>query len=212
MTRVRVIAGLALRNLRRHLRRTLLTAAAMIIGGGLMVFSLTIGDGTHEAWIDSGVRTDTGHVTVETPEFRRSRKIEDRLPAKTRAVVQTALGGTALSELVETVAPKLTINGLASSAAGARPVRIVGVDPVIEVDFTTIDEQVTEGRYLDRDDRLSAYVGVGLVDKPGASGRLATGRHRAGRRPGNRGPAVARGRHLSPPASLKWISPWSTFL
>ena len=75
-----VIVMLALRNLRRNLRRTILTATAFIIGGALLTFAQTFGDGTHEQWIDSGVRTGSGHVTVEVPGFRVSRKIEDRLP------------------------------------------------------------------------------------------------------------------------------------
>ena len=63
----RVLVVLAMRNLRRHLRRTLLTASAMMIGGALLVFSLSLGDGSHEQWIDSGVRLGTGHVTVGRP-------------------------------------------------------------------------------------------------------------------------------------------------
>lgn len=164
MSTVRVVAGLALRNLRRYLRRTLLTAAAMILGGALMVFSLTLGDGTHEAWIDSGVRTDTGHVTIETPQYRQSRKIEDRLSSRTRAEVEEALRHPGLADLVRTVSPKLTISGLASSAAGARPARIVGVTPQQESAFSTVDDQVQEGRYLEEGDRLAAYVGAGLVE------------------------------------------------
>ena len=79
MAHFRVIVVLALRNLRRQLRRTLLTCLAMIIGGALLMFSLTLGDGTHEEWIESGVRMGSGHVTIESPEFRSSRRIEDRL-------------------------------------------------------------------------------------------------------------------------------------
>ena len=77
MAHAGVIVVLALRNLRRHLRRTLLTAAAMVVGGAMLMFALSLGDGTHEQWIDSGVRTGSGHVTVEHPEFRLSRRIED---------------------------------------------------------------------------------------------------------------------------------------
>ena len=163
-TRFRVVATLALRNLRRHLRRTLLTASAMVIGGALMMFSFALGDGTHEAWIDSGVRMDTGHITIEAPEFRLSRKIEDRLASVARTAAEHALAAPENAGLVTTVSAKLTISALASSAAGARPVRIVGVTPHAEAEFSKIDEQVIEGRYLADDDRLAAYVGVGLIE------------------------------------------------
>lgn len=160
---LRVLLVLALRNLRRNLRRTILTAAAMIVGGGLLAFSFAIGDGTHEAWIESGVRMGAGHVTVERPGFRLSRRLEDRLPADMRRAAEQALAAPEIAAHVVAQSSKLTINGLASSAAGARPAQIIAVDPLAEGGFGTVDEQTVEGRYLEPDDRLAAYVAEGLA-------------------------------------------------
>ncbi len=159
-----VITTLALRNLRRNVRRTILTATALIIGGAMLMFALILGDGTHEQWIDSGVRTGSGHVTIERPEFRLSRRIEDRLPAKARPAVMAALESPEIAERITSVFSRITVSGLASSAAGARPAQILGVDPVAEAALSPLDEQCVEGRYLATDDRLAAYVGAGLVD------------------------------------------------
>ena len=160
----RVLVVLALRNLRRHLRRTVLTASAMIVGGALLVFSFTIGDGGHEQWIDSGVRLGNGHVTVERPEYRVSRRIDDRLAADVRRAAEQALAAPEVAPHVVATSAKLSINGLASSSAGARPAQIVAVDPVAETGFGMVDDQIVEGRYLEPDDRLAAYVGAELVD------------------------------------------------
>lgn len=160
-----VIVTLALRNIRRNLRRTILTATALIIGGALLIFTLLLSDGTHEQWIDSGVRTGSGHVTIERPEFRLSRKIEDRLPASTSPAVMTALKSPDVSEHVTAVFARLSVNGLASSPAGARPAQILGIDPVSEAAVSPLDDQVVDGRYLESDDRLAAYVGGGLADR-----------------------------------------------
>ena len=159
-----VIVGLAMRNLRRHLRRTALTSSAMIVGGALLIFSFSLGDGTHETWIDSGVRMGTGHVTVERPEYQRSRKLEDRLSAEVRAAAERALESADLAPHIIAASSKLAVNALASSAAGARPAQVMAVDPVAEMGFSTLDDQLVEGRYLEPDDRLAAYVGVGLVE------------------------------------------------
>ena len=160
----RVIAMLALRNLRRHLRRTALTAAAMMAAGIVMVFSFTLDDGSHEQWIDSGVRLGSGHVTVERPEYRVSRRIDDRLPDDVRRAAEQALDAPDIAPRVAARSAKLGITGLASSAAGARPAQIVAVDPAAEADFGAADEQAVEGRYLEPDDDLAAYVGAGLAD------------------------------------------------
>ncbi len=160
---VRTIIVLAMRNLRRQQRRTMLTAAVMVIGGALLIFAFALSDGTHENWIDSGVRTSSGHVTIEQPEFRLSRQIEDRLATDVRREAERALESPEISPHVVAVSSRLSISALASSAAGARPVQVLAVDPVAEARFSTLDDQVVEGRYLEPDDRLAAYIGVGLA-------------------------------------------------
>ena len=160
---VRTIILLAMRNLRRQLWRTMLTAAVMVIGGALLILSFALSDGTHEQWIDSGIRTSTGHITVEQPEFRTSRKIENRLATDVRRETEQALASAGIAEHVVAVSSRLSISALASSAAGARPAQILAVDPVAEARFSTLDDQLVEGRYLEPDDRLAAYIGVGLA-------------------------------------------------
>ncbi len=164
-TRTRVLVLLAMRNLRRHVRRTVLTASAMIVGGALLVFTFSLGDGSHEQWIDSGVRLAEGHVTIERPGFRVSRRIEDRLPAEVRRAAEEAFASPEVALRVVATTAKLAVTGLASSAAGSRPARIVAVDPAAEAGFSPIDDRLVEGRYLAPDDRLAAYVGVELVDR-----------------------------------------------
>ena len=97
MRKLRLIVGLALLNLRRYLRRTLLTASALIVGGALLITSLSLGDGSHEKWIDSGVRIGTGHITIENPEFRTRRVLDNRLPHEIRSLVQAAFSMRTIS-------------------------------------------------------------------------------------------------------------------
>ena len=158
----KVIARLAWRNLRRQARRSLLTAASMVVGGALLIFSLTLGDGSHEQWIESAVRMAGGHLSIQSPQFHASRNLEDRLSAESRAWAEQALGQPSISNEIRALAPQLTINGLASSPAGARPARIVGVDPAAQAIFSDLDEKVIQGRYLEPKDRLAAYVGINL--------------------------------------------------
>ena len=141
----------------------MLTAAVMVIGGALLIFSFSLGDGSHETWIDSGIRTSTGHVTIEQPEFRLSRRLEDRLATAVRDEAERALASPEIAPHVVAVSSRLSISALASSAAGARPVQVLAVDPVAEAQFSTLDDQLVEGRYLKPDDRLAAYIGVGLA-------------------------------------------------
>lgn len=164
MSRATTLVRLALRNLRRQARRSSITAAAMIVGGMLMIFSLSIGDGGHEQWIESGARMGSGHIAIQAPNFQTSRKIDDRLPAPARAAAAAALRNPQISEHLLAAVPQLAVVGLASSPTGARPAQIVGVDPIAEAEFSILDDKLVEGRYLEPDDRLAAYVGAGLLE------------------------------------------------
>ncbi len=161
-TRVAVMVRLALRNLRRQARRTTLTATAMIIGGTLLMFSLPIADGTHEDWIESAVRMGTGHIVIQAPGYLASRKIDDRVPAGARRVAAEALASPQLADEILDVVPMVSVGGLASSPAGARPAQIMAVDPLAEARFSILDDRLVDGRYLEPDDRLAAYIGEGL--------------------------------------------------
>ena len=66
-TRLTLLLRLALRNVRRQARRSMLTAAAMVIGLALLMFSRSLGEGAHEDWIEAGVRLGSGHVTIQDP-------------------------------------------------------------------------------------------------------------------------------------------------
>lgn len=160
----RILIRLAVRNLRRQARRSLLTAAAMIVGGALLIFSVSLGDGTHEDWIDSGVRMGTGHIAVQAPRYRTTRRIEDRLDSRRVFAARAALDDAGIAEHVVEIVPRLTTAGLASSPAGARPIDAVGVDPVAESRFSILDDRLAAGRYLEPGDRLAAYVGTGLAE------------------------------------------------
>ena len=146
------------------MRRTILTALALIVGGALLMITFPLGDGTHEAWIESGVRMGSGHASIQRPGFQASRKIEDRLSREARSKAEAALQAPEVRSYVTAVSPQLTVSGLASSPTGARPVQIVGVESEAEASFGILDEKTAEGRYLEPDDRLAAYVGAGLAE------------------------------------------------
>jgi len=161
--RVWVLLKLSARSVGRNVRRSVLTSAAMVVGLALLIFSRALASGTHEQWIDSAVALGTGHVAIQAPGYLETAKLEDRLDSvaagRATAAVQATLGPTELAAW----APRLTVEGLASSASSALPVQVLGVDPDREAAFSQFDERLQEGRYLEEDDRLSAYVGVELA-------------------------------------------------
>ena len=164
-TRRRIRLRLALRNLLRQKRRSVLSGSAMVLAMALLVFSRTIAEGGHEDWIDSGVRMGGGHVAVQAPEYQTRRTLEYRLGPEVRAAIQEALESPEVATRLVAAAPRLMVQGLASSSQAALPAAIMAVDPELERAFSALDEKLVEGRWLEPDDRLRAYVGVRLASR-----------------------------------------------
>ncbi len=163
--RATILSRLAVRNVRRQRRRSLLTGLAMGLGVAVLVFTRALGDGTHEDWIDAGVRLGSGHIAFQHPRFHASKSLDDRLSDQAFNQALRALEAPAVAAKVSTVAPRLEIQGLASSASSALPVFISGVDPEIESVFSQLGERAVDGRYLEAGDRLYAYIGRRLADR-----------------------------------------------
>lgn len=163
MGRLALLFRLALRNVWRQARRSVLTAAAMVVGLALLMMTRAIADGAHGDWITAGVRLGTGHVALEAPGYVRRGTIVDRLDGATLAAVRHALAAPDVAPLVEQAAPRIQVPGLARSPTSAVPITVVGVDPAVEATFSTLDDHLVRGRYLRSDDRLMAYVGDGLA-------------------------------------------------
>lgn len=166
MIRFPTLVWLALRNLGRELRRSALTAAAMTVGLALLILSRTLADGAHEDWIDSGVRLASGHVSFNAPGYRDSESLDDRLDA---GQVEASLGAAALARLTDPsiTTVRVATRGLASSADGALPALIVGVDPASELAFSRLGTEPATGRYLQEGDRLHAFIGAGMATRLG---------------------------------------------
>jgi len=163
MHRLLLLLRLAFRNVRRQARRSVLTAAAMVLGLALLVFSRAIGDGAHETWIEAALRLGSGHIAVQHPDYLPRRVIEDRLVGAAVAAALAALADSGIAPYVAAAAPRLEIRGLASSPRGAVPMVAYGVDPAVEDAFSDLGRRLTAGRPLEPGDRLAAYVGEGLA-------------------------------------------------
>jgi len=161
--RASILSRLAVRNVRRQRRRSLLTGLAMGLGVAVLVFTRALGDGTHEDWIDAGVRLGSGQIAFQHPRFRASRSLDDRLSDQAYEQARRLATTSAVAEKVTVVAPRLEVQGLANSASSAVPVFITGVDPQLEAAFSQLGERVVDGRYLETGDRLHAYIGRRLA-------------------------------------------------
>ena len=129
------------------------------------------------ALLDAVVSAEPGSQTEPEvgAEPERQAEPEFRAAPESRAEPERAAGGRESVEdrdeqpLAQPVliTPRVSARGLASSADGAVPAWIQGVDPGAELAFSELGAEVLDGRYLQEGDRLHAFIGEGMAVRLG---------------------------------------------
>ncbi len=161
-----LLIKLALRNLRRNLRRTLITSTAIALGLAMLMFSSAGTDGICNSMIATGTGSQAGHVVLRGPEDPEAshRPVLQDAPALAAALHDAMHGAT--------ITQRIFIDGLLASTTGTMGVGIGAVQPEVEAAVNKVDDRLVEGDYLDDDPRgivlgstLAESLDVGLGDK-----------------------------------------------
>lgn len=159
---------LALRNLRRNLRRTLITGAA--IGGGLslVLVAVNMNEGSYRAMMDTAISAQAGHVVVQAKGYQAD---PDPLTVVTDADA-VAAAARALDPDARVV-QRSRIAGLLTSPNNAVGAGLLAIQPTAEATITDTHTRLSAGAWLeDADDRgvvlgaeLARRLKVGVGDK-----------------------------------------------
>lgn len=134
---------LALRNLWRNPKRTLLTLFSMVLGMAALTLLSALNDGWLKEMQDNFILAVTGHVQVHARGFEASLNLRDRIPdldpVRDLIARERSLSGWTL---------RIRSSGLASVGGTGAGVRIMGVDPEQETWVTRMHRSVRSGRWL----------------------------------------------------------------
>lgn len=152
---------LALKNLMRHKRRTLLTAA--VIGFGVMVYGATnsLYAGFEEESIRNLVKHETADLTLTAPSYWKDRTELPLEPAVPDAA-QVAGGIRSLSG-VKGAVPRVVFKASLNNGLDELPVQAIGTDPRYDGSVLSLSDDVEKGRYLESG-RDEAVLGRGLAE------------------------------------------------
>jgi putative ABC transport system permease protein len=134
---------LALRNLWRNPRRTLLTLLSMVLGVAALTLLGALNDGWLRQMKDNFILTLTGHVQVHARGFEASQSLADRMGdiAPVQALLER-------DPLVVGWTRRVRTSGLATLGGGSAGVQIMGVDPEQETWVTRMHRSLQDGRWL----------------------------------------------------------------
>jgi ABC-type lipoprotein release transport system permease subunit len=133
---------LAWRNLWRNPRRTWLTSGSIGFAVWLLVFAMSMQDGSFEVMIDNAAQLLSGHVQLQHPGFHDDPRLEYRLEGVEELIEQVH----GLPH-VTAVLPRLSSFALVSVGERGYGAQIMGVDPRREAAASSLPTRVAEGRY-----------------------------------------------------------------
>jgi putative ABC transport system permease protein len=179
---------LAVRNLLRHTRRTLLTASALVLGIGLMVFGRSWTAAMEKAVVEPAKNATLGHVQVfakdaAADEGGRVSFIQPqnnyRLIADPAGVVRDVL---AAEPRLEAGLARLMVGALLSSGEKSLEAVLIGVDPVARPSVYPALE-LRQGRHFAPGEKgilvnrgVARKLGIGIGDSVVALGNASDGR------------------------------------
>ena len=123
-----MLLRIALRNLLRQRRRTLILLITVVFSLALLLVFTGLADGGHQAMADIGVRMGLGHVVVYPAGYRADPTLEHTIDDP--AAIESAIAK--LGPAVAHVAPRLRTDGLVQAGATSIGVTISGGDPALE--------------------------------------------------------------------------------
>lgn len=149
---------MALRNIWRNPRRTLLTILAIAFASLLLVFMLSFQFGSYETMINTSVKASTGHLQVQADGYQNDRDIRQVIKDP-EALARTLDSMPAVSSWTF----RANAFCLLSSEKRTDGVLVTGIDPLREKNVSTLSKLIRSGTYLDDSVPYGALLGQRLA-------------------------------------------------
>ncbi len=170
-----MIWNMAVRNIRRNKRRTLITTVGLGLIMAVMMMTFALQSGSWVAMLKAAIEGGAGHMVVQQEGWQTEQEASMFFDgaSKVQSELQQAYPDA-------TVVRRTLIGGLITSANGSSAIQLKGIEPGPERGLTLLDDNVREGEWLstDRDivigTGLARTLGVGLGDKVVFMAQVAT--------------------------------------
>ncbi|MCK4662297.1 MAG: ABC transporter permease [Bacteroidales bacterium] len=148
------------RNVWRNKLRSSVVIIAIALGIFAGVFATAFMKGMTEQRIKSAIESEVSHIQIHQAGFTESSDI-DLFITNVDSLTST------ISKLqkVKNISKRIVLNSMAASAETATGIKLIGVEPEIEIRTTNINEKIIEGQYLEGIKRNPIVIGKKLAEK-----------------------------------------------
>jgi ABC-type lipoprotein release transport system permease subunit len=157
---------IAIRDLGRNKRRSVLTLVAVGLGMALLIVMSGLIEGAVAGSLENSIRLQTGHLQVRAASYHEdelSLKWEDLLPDPQALAAQ--IRG---QKGVRVATPVLWANGMLTVGDQSVGVQVFGIDPLSEA-YVPIRDALVAGEFLAPDDRSGILMGQRLANSLGVT-------------------------------------------
>jgi ABC-type lipoprotein release transport system permease subunit len=156
---VRLYLKLAIRNLLRNKRRTLIAGTAIGIGLAALIFTDALMIGMEHNMVASATESFLGEGQIHRESFRESFAVE-----KTIANQEGVVARLQQDDLIDRFTRRVLSFAMITSPANLSAVNIVGIDPASEKHLSQIDEAITSGSYFEGKNKRDIVIGSKLAE------------------------------------------------
>ena len=153
-----VLTRLAWRYLWRNHRRTIVMLSAISIGAWAMIFMTALTRGMVDQMISDGISVLPGHVQLHNPDYLDDPSITNRV-SLTDAELASRFADAGFSAW----ASRVRVPAVITSERESRGVTLLGIDPAAERDFSFVDYDEVDGRFLEAPDDTGVVIGAKLA-------------------------------------------------
>ncbi len=134
---------MAWRNLWRNKRRTMITVMSIFFGVVMSSMMGAMQEGIYSSMIDNVVKTYSGHVQIQHPDYNENKTINNVFD-QSKGLVDSVRN----IEHVEAAVPRLKSYTLISNGDKTRGGMLLGIAPKEEERLTGVSKWITKGEYL----------------------------------------------------------------
>ena len=151
---------MALLNIGRNRRRSVVTVLAVGVGLGTLIFLWGFCDGTTEDQRENAIRLFTGHIQIHAQGFDETLAPELSLPRREEILdkIKNRIPGITVTERVKSEA-------LIGTSEKSRGVLLMGIDPLREPKVTDLQNHLEKGEFLSPQGNRELLVGYRLAKR-----------------------------------------------
>jgi len=151
---------LALLNIGRNPRRSLITILAVGVGLAALIFLWGFSDGTNEQMRENVIRLFTGHVQIHATGFNKSLAPENVIPERPEVLKKIRA-----NPLVTGISERVKCEALIGTTENSRGILLMGIDPEQESEVTELGKYIREGEFLKPEGSRDIILGHLLAEK-----------------------------------------------